>query len=421
MTVPKPKDDLFERALKHGDIEQISGEKLKQGGAHMRGACPLCKASENRKDGGGAFAYSETTGRWKCFSCTAKWSDIIDLEHRLRSVGGETIRDAAMRIVNDMAGSKSERKTNAVDRAKADEDLARKKRWRAALAVRTWGEAVSARGSLVETYLRSRNIYGKPLEDALDQVRFHPSAYHSGPSKNPVLAPAMILLRMAPGGPTGGIHNTYLLPDGSGKTALPDQRKMFGPQSRIGSDGVDRPGGLWLTRPDAVGSLIVGEGAETVLSAACEMGGGPFRSVATGSLDALQGGWATDASGALNLADFEPCPHRTAFTWPDPPQNPWGIPYIALDRDMGAMRAHLIGADGIMAPGSISPEARAMLCGVLASHAWIKSGAPAVIPIMPLKEGWDFNNQLEARVAGELIEKGVIKLGVMTEATLQGA
>jgi hypothetical protein len=125
-----------------------------------------------------------------------------------------------------------------------------------------WEEAVSAAGTLVEAYLRSRNL-SLPANAPL---RFHPSCPR-GQGRDAERLPAMLALMTDPStGQARGIHRTYLRPDGSGK-ATGDAKKM------LGNAGVIR-----LT-PDAdadgvvtTGDLAVAEGIETSLAVMQRLG-----------------------------------------------------------------------------------------------------------------------------------------------------
>src|SRR3990167_9319768 len=219
--------DLFELALLVADMEAIAGVKLYRAGQRPRGSCPLCKASPKRKDGG-AFSVDPVKKTWKCWGCDVRGGGAGDLEHRLHSKLGETLRDAAIRIVGEDPASIDVKKARAEREAlarQADADNERTRLWKAAMAVSLWRDALPAAGTPVETYLRGRGISGRPLAEALTQVRYHPAAYHSGPIANPVTAPAMIGLLMTPFGPTGGVHATYLSADGKTKTHLDPQRR----------------------------------------------------------------------------------------------------------------------------------------------------------------------------------------------------
>lgn len=112
--------------------------------------------------------------------------------------------------------------------------------------------SVSAAGTPVETYLRSRGIAG-PIPPGL---RF----LECCPHRNGHYYPAMVAPVVNVFGAQIAIHKTFLRPDGSGKVVLPKkwQRETRGPMK----GGAVR---LAQYRPDL--DLIVGEGIESTLSA----------------------------------------------------------------------------------------------------------------------------------------------------------
>lgn len=400
-------DDLFERAFQAADIEAVAGVKLYPAGRQRRGECPLCGASKGKKSGG-AFSADPRGKVFKCFAC-GEGGDVVKLEHLLNSRVGESLRDAAARLAGDsfvpaqgFAAAKPARLRRAVREATQDDDGA----WKVEVAARLWREARPARGTLVEVYLRVRGITGSVLDQALSLLRFHPAAYHSGPMDRPRLAPAAIGLVMAigPAGTamaTGGVHVTYLASDGRGKSALEPAKRMWGPQGWTRADGVTRPGGVWLTRPDASGPLIVAEGIESALSAAILSeieGRGACRVVATLSLGALQGGWASDQWGRVNADMPKGDPEKPAFTWPEPSDAPWGEVRICVDRDMSVITVKCRKAGGGTWKRPLDAEARAQVCAGLAEQAWRAAGANAVRIWAPAP-GRDFNDELRARIA----------------------
>lgn len=140
---------------------------------------------------------------------------------------------------------------------------------KAELARQVWQEARPAPGSLVETYLASRGLTlppGAPL-------RFHPAC-----PRGKERLPAMVALMTDPvtGEPSGGIHRTFLAPDGRGKAA--GAAKMM-----LGPAGVIR-----LVPDEEIGSgLGISEGIETALAV---MQGWGWRPVwATGSAGGIKG------------------------------------------------------------------------------------------------------------------------------------
>lgn len=398
--------DVFAQARQQCTVADVAGVALVADGSGARGWCPLCKASKDKKKrdlASGAFQVDSSGGRWKCHSCTPRWHDVVDLEHRLRSGPTETPRHAAMRLIGQLpaAARQAPALSPAALEAQNAQNAARKERsraFKAAMAVSLWREGVPAAGTPVETYLRARGMHGDALAAMLTQLRFHPSAYHSGDTASPTVAPAMVGLIMTPEGPTGGVHVTYLSANGARKADLAPSRKIWGPATRFGADGIARPGGVWLTSPVAPGPLIVGEGIETT-GAGGSMIGLPCRMVATLSLDALQGAYLTDSRGRVDLLDLQPDPMLPAFTWPEPPDAPWGAPILCIDRDMKPVRIRTAGPGDEDDEEMLYADQRAVLCATLAAAAWIVAGARWVAFAIPPRD-MDIDDQLLASQSG---------------------
>ena len=112
---------------------------------------------------------------------------------------------------------------------------------------------VPATGTLAETYLTEAR---KLLLPATEDIKFNADIVDW---KSKIGRPAMIaIVRDKAGNPTGGIHRTYLKPDGSGKAEMPKPRLTLGPIKggavRLGEIGAD-------------GRLGVGEGLESSIAA----------------------------------------------------------------------------------------------------------------------------------------------------------
>lgn len=381
MTEP---DSPFERA-RSADIEAVAGVKLYRAGRRLRGECPICGASAGKK-AGGAFSADPSAGLYKCFACD-KGGDIVDLERELR---GGTAREAAERL--SAAAPIAERRP----RAKAPPVPTSASR----LAADLWREAARAPGSPVETYLAARGITGPLARAALRSLRYHPSAWWGMEDDQAIRLSAMIAQVASPAGLTGGVHVTYLAPDGRGKTHREPAKRMFGAQN-----GVDGPGGCWLIGPGedwnhGAGPLIVGEGIESALSAAV-LQGGPVRVAAALSLGRLQGGWLTDRYGRIDPAQIAGYPDRPAFTWPCPAASPWPAVSIAVDRDMGPLRVKVRRPSGGTCWRVLESDERARICAGLATAAWgrLGDGGPGRIQAIGPGPGRDFNTELRARLA----------------------
>lgn len=116
-------------------------------------------------------------------------------------------------------------------------------------ALRIWRAAVSASGTLVETYLRSRGLV-LPLPPA---IRFHPALKHPGGSRWPAM---VALVTRGPRSEPTAVHRTFIARDGSGKAPIEPAKLSLGPC---------RGGVVRLADPGDV--LMVGEGIETCVAA----------------------------------------------------------------------------------------------------------------------------------------------------------
>jgi hypothetical protein len=374
---------LYDQA-RRADIVAVAGGALFKAGRRMRGPCPLCGASKGKR-ADGAFSVDPRAGVFKCFGCDAG-GDVITLEHLLRSRPDETLRHAAERLAGVVPAG-------AVRTALAPRPPAEPPPKPSQIPGQLWAGGLAAKGTLVQRYLVARGIGGKVLGEALKRLRFHPRAYWEwdGQAGRWITAPAMMALVIAPSGPTGGIHVTYLAADGTGKAALTPAKKMWGPQA----DLEGRPGCAWLMATTVKGDpapLIVAEGIESALSAAV-LYGAPCRCVAALSLGALQGGWLPDAYGRYDIELPRMDPARPAFTWPTPVVDPWPEVMVAVDRDMKPIVRKVRGLGGKTVERALSAEERARVCASLAAQQWLAAGAPKVRTIAPAA-GADFNDQL---------------------------
>ncbi|MFN7110309.1 MAG: CHC2 zinc finger domain-containing protein [Brevundimonas sp.] len=424
-------DRLFDQARDRVPCEDVAGRRVKLAkvGAGWRGVCPLKDCGTKSKQS--PFVVFGDGRKWKCWSCDPRGGDVVDLEHRLFSRGGETIRDAALRLVGGIVAEETEESRER--RAQAAEAREREAMadaaWKTALAARLWREGQPSEGTLVQTYLESRAIRGPVLARALKILRFHPWAYHSGDPEAGVRLPAMLNICMTELGPTGGIHATYLAPNGRGKTHRSPAKRMWGPQGlfllarRDGGfgppvrvrgeplEGYVLRGGYWLSRPDAPGPLAGAEGQENALSRAMMLAGElslPVRAVAAGSLDSLQGYELKDGDNVLVDAwGGTGDPMRPPFTWPEDPLAPWGVVDIACDSDMSPVTVQ--GRSGKNRVGKsraidIRREAseRARICGRLATAAWrrrLAPGSETVVRASAPPPDLDFNDMIRAAEA----------------------
>jgi putative DNA primase/helicase len=122
------------------------------------------------------------------------------------------------------------------------------------LALRIWREAKDPRGTLLETYLKSRRLE-LPDEAAIEAIRFHPNCPF-GQERSPAM---ICLVRNILTNEPQGVHRTALSPDG---TAVKRNGKTL--RMSLGRLG---DGAIKLDADDTVTQgLAIGEGVESSLS-----------------------------------------------------------------------------------------------------------------------------------------------------------
>jgi phage/plasmid primase-like uncharacterized protein len=129
------------------------------------------------------------------------------------------------------------------------------------IARRIWEEGKPLSGTLAETYLSLRHLPPPYPRD----LRFHSALeYRDYRSGKVATHPALLAAVRDTGGTLGGIHRCWLGSNGQ-KAVLDDPRRSLG---RIHAHGV------WLRHDDREhpsGTLLMGEGVETVLSLAASV------------------------------------------------------------------------------------------------------------------------------------------------------
>jgi putative DNA primase/helicase len=147
----------------------------------------------------------------------------------------------------------------------SDRDDAR----RTKVALALWQSTIPAHGTVVETYLRSRDLHlaTPPM------LRFHGGLKHPSGGRRPAMV--ALVTRGFDGTPLA-IHRTFLARDGGRKAAVDPQKMMFGPC---------RGGAVRLADPSDV--LMIGEGIETCLSAMQATGNPTWAALSTSGLRTL--------------------------------------------------------------------------------------------------------------------------------------
>lgn len=390
-------EDLFERAKRAmtvADYVDKAGITLFRAGRRLRGECLICGASKGKKSGG-AFWVDPDSGRWGCFNGGGECQDGGDIVEMVRIQRGGSRREAAEWIVGPEAAAMPRKPRQAVPAgraATADEDAARKAKRAASILA----ESVVATGTLAERYLAWRGLSGWVLEAMCRQLRFHPRVLWGRNGEDWVFAPAMVGMFETPAGPTGGVHLTFLAPDGRGKADLDPAKLMLGPTT----DAEGRAGAVWLIGPDGEGGLIVGEGIESTGSAGV-LDGRRCRLVATTSLRSLQGGWLADKWGRRDVELVRGDPESPPFTWPLDGLAIDGV-LIAVDRDMKPVKVKVRKPMGGTCLRVLGSEDRARICGSLAEQSWRRANpalrASAVRTVAPAP-GRDFSDELKERRA----------------------
>lgn len=374
--------EVYARA-REAEIAAVAGTPLARAGRRLRGECPLCGASKGKK-ASGAFSCEPQARMFYCFGCLVG-GDVIDLEQRLR---GGTGLEAAVRLAGmPVPTSRPAGLPRAARRQAETVEISAAERIGRAIWQDT--DVTDLGFTPAGLYLAGRGIGRGPIAGVGRRLRFAQLAKWGWDDARGTwtCAPAIVGQVASAGGPTGGVHVTYLDRSCRARARLDPAKRMWGPQK----DPAGRPGGVWLTAQDAPGPLIVGEGIESTLSA-MQLYAAPCRGVAALSLGALQGGWLSDAWGRIDPACVAPDPERPAFTWPDQ-----GEVIVAVDRDMSPITVKVRKAGGGTVSHVLDAEARAKICAGLATAAWRAAGANVVRAIAPAA-GRDFNDELRERV-----------------------
>ena len=398
---------LFLAARARVSVEALAGRAttLVRAGSELRGPCPLCKgraatlgAAPRKKKRGASrtqgFAVYASSQSWHCYVCE-EGGDVVDLEQALR---GGTAIEAARRLAGGDYVPDTRDQTPVKAQAVRDDGPGATDR----MAARLWQSGQAFAGSLGPTYLLARGIAPEVVAAAASNLRFHPRAnwQWDGERKVWTYAPAMLALSVVliegRARATGGIHATYLRPDGGAKASDDGRAKiMWGRQGRAGLAG-----GAWLIGPAGSGPLIVAEGIETALSMATlefRRTGVVPRAVAALSLNRLQGGILKDADRCIDVFDPQRDPDKPPFVWPGEA----GPVLIGVDRDMSPVRVRGRTGRGKVCEFELSGETRARLCGRLARAAWLAAGAGIVRVVEPAP-GCDFNDDLRRDLTRDL-------------------
>jgi phage/plasmid primase-like uncharacterized protein len=248
------------------------GYSFKRNGKDLAGPCPVCGGDDR-------FVITPSKGLWTCRGCN-EGGNVIDLVIYLdkcdfltaietltgkRPKRGESSQEILERMMRNERQRKEREKQEARERAEST-----------AYALQWWNEADCIEGTPAETYLQSRHCDGMFPPDRDAVFRYHPECVFGPGGRRPCL---LVLLRNITTNEPQAVHR-IAIPTPGEKT----ERMMLGPS---GGAAIK----LW---PQAAkGRLVVGEGVETVLSAALRL---------TINGETLEPAWSlVDAGGISSL------------------------------------------------------------------------------------------------------------------------
>lgn len=396
---------VFEKVKEEVSILDVAERltKLHGGKNSRRATCPIngCGAPRRGKAASRPFEVKPNDGRFKCYSCGER-GDVIELAVKAWKV-------SPIEACRELLGAGFQAPPPPV-KAREQADQSYKRKLQMAEEMWTFGRPIA--GTVVERYLRARGILQEVIDLVAPAIRFHPFAYHhwDDQARAWVKAPAMLLRREyekdgAPC-PTGGVHATYLLRDGTGRDKALG-KLMWGPQN--GPDG--QPGAVWFLGPvvddprfDGT-PVLEGEGMESALSLLCMAvdKGRLARVVATLSLGTMQGLVETDREGCMDISAPKAARNDDgslmgpAFAWSNPLEQPWPEAIIGVDGDMAPIKIKMRTGRGKAVPAVLDAPGRADLCSRLATRAWRRAGTPARAIVPPGLQ--DFNDEWLRRLA----------------------
>jgi Toprim domain/CHC2 zinc finger len=233
------------RSIDCADEVARRGSKLRKSGRELVGACLACGTGTDR------FAINVRENVWHCRGCETG-GGIIELVQHLDGVG---FRQAVEALIGSSGQATPIAK--AIPRDIPLPLVAPNDEPRIRNASKWWVEGEPIKGSIAGRYLRQgRGIAGLP-PDVYDVLRFHPRCiFGQDESGRPIYHPCLIAqFRDVITNEFRGIHRTALTPNGR-----KIDRKALGVKKGAAIK-------LWGDAEMTYG-LVVGEGLETVLTAA---------------------------------------------------------------------------------------------------------------------------------------------------------
>jgi hypothetical protein len=239
-------------------------------------------------------------GAWRDFAC-GDHGDVFELIGYIRKLHGKMdCYWEALKILG-LPGGPGANTPRTADAARLDRERAERDRAAAALKQQEDEDGKSAAvfaqwlglaplaGSLAEVYLReARGIDLDRLPRLPGAIRFSPRLEHFDKESGEITEWPAMVTAMTRGSKVVAIHRTYLAPDGGGKAPVAKAKMMKGPSRGAAMRLCNGARDLSPTKAAAAGvryPLIIGEGIETVLTAAGDQP--DYRAWAAGSLSLL--------------------------------------------------------------------------------------------------------------------------------------
>jgi DNA primase len=238
-------------------LSEVIGQRIKlvRQGREYVGLCPF------HAERTPSFYVVEDHGFFHCFGCGAH-GNAIDFVMRSDNLN---FRTAVAKLASGQGAVAAAAPADGRAGGRREKDERNRR-----IALQLFEDAEPAGGTLVETYVRSRGVSLPPAP----VLRFSPRCWNRESGRK---LPAMLARVDDIDGDFLGVHRTWLLPDGSGKAELEDQKMSLG---RV------RGGAIRLAPAGPM--LAVAEGIENALSATAVKGIPAWSAVAKGGFKSLQ-------------------------------------------------------------------------------------------------------------------------------------
>ena len=352
-------------------------------GRRLGGPCPIC-GGDPRK---GRFEVMENE-TWTCAVCN-KGGDVIRL---VELVEGVDFKTAVARLggAAELDPAQAAKLAEKRDRARLARETAEERRRETDRKILhgIWKQVAKIEGTVAQRYLKARGLQ-LPPSTGLRFVGAMP--YHNGGARKLYSGPAMVAAFKRRDGKFGGLHQTWLKPDGAGKAEIVDAengqllpaKKMRGQKAgcHIAVAAFGKPR-----------RLFIAEGIETVLSVytAMKLEGRPLDDVAfwaAGDLGNLAGR-AADTIDHPTLKRPDGKPQRVPNRVPDPQDQGLAIPDSV---------------DELVLLGDGDSDPFLTECAMTrAARRYAREGRRVFVAMAPRAE--DFNDELRASGAAAVMQ-----------------